>query len=59
MRKFTKDLEKTIHQKTEKAIYSRKYDVECPKCKSQIKVTPGKNVCPSCANTIDFDLKIN
>lgn len=56
MRKFQKDLENTIKQKTEQSLMSRKYEVNCPKCKTKIMASPGKQLCPSCSSEIDLNL---
>jgi len=57
MRKFTKDLEKTVLQKAERVAGSMKHEISCPKCKSKIKISIGKQLCPKCSAEIDFKLK--
>lgn len=51
------DLEKEIKSQAKSALKEDTYSVECPHCKKQISVTPGKSKCPKCKNIIE--LKVN
>lgn len=59
MRRFSKDLEKTIMDKATSAIKKGKYDVSCPHCQITVKVPVGKSLCPKCRKQIDLTLNIN
>lgn len=58
MRRFYKDLEKTIMKEATSALMKKKYKISCPHCNSQVEVHVGKNSCPICHKTIDFQLNI-
>lgn len=57
MRKFQRDLEKTVMHKAKSAIMKKQFDVTCPHCQSKVNIPAGKSLCPSCRKQIDF--KIN
>lgn len=59
MRKFQKDLEKTVMNEAKSAALKGKYDITCPHCEKDIVVRVGKNLCPHCQNEIDFKLDIH
>ncbi|WP_159562765.1 MULTISPECIES: hypothetical protein [unclassified Exiguobacterium] len=58
MRKFSRDLEKQLREKTIHAVQNKSYDIECPHCKSLISIKPGKQRCPVCNEEINFTLNI-
>ncbi|WP_088033544.1 hypothetical protein [Evansella clarkii] len=57
MRRFTKDLEKSITNQFEKAVHTSKFDYKCPNCNRNIKISSGMNTCPYCSQTIQFNVK--
>lgn len=56
MRKFQKDLEKTVMNEAKSAAMKSKHEILCPHCDSEITVRAGKNICPHCRNTVDVTL---
>lgn len=58
MKKFQKDLEKTIMKKATSALMKKQYNVSCPHCQSEVKVPVGKSSCPVCHKPIDLELDI-
>lgn len=58
MRKFQKDLEKTVMKESKSAMLKGKYDIGCPTCGKIVNVSVGKSVCPHCHNEIDFKLDV-
>lgn len=59
MRKFQKTLENNMMDIARKSIENRKYETICPHCQAKIFVSSGKNLCPSCKNEIDVNLKLD
>jgi DNA-directed RNA polymerase subunit RPC12/RpoP len=55
MRRFQRDLQKSIQNQTYNAISN--LNINCPKCKRKIRVSPGIQNCPYCTSKIDF--KVN
>jgi len=58
MRKFQKDLEKSVMEKAKSAALKGKYDIKCPACGKSINAPVGKSICPYCHNEIDFKLDV-
>lgn len=58
MRKFQKDMEKSVMDAATDSIKNGSYDIECPHCSKHVKVKLGNNICPYCRNTITFKLNI-
>lgn len=59
MRKFQKDLEKTVMAEAKSAALKGKYDISCPHCNKSVVVRVGKNSCPHCHNEIEFKLDVH
>lgn len=59
MRKFQKDLEKTMKSMAKESLKTTKFKFNCPNCNSVIKVSAGKQICPNCSKEIyiKFDLQ--
>ncbi|MEG1437403.1 MAG: hypothetical protein RR343_02790 [Oscillospiraceae bacterium] len=58
MRRLKKDLEKSIMDQATSAILKQQYNVECPHCHSQVKVSAGISTCPMCGDQIDLQVNI-
>lgn len=59
MRRFQRDLEKSIKSETISSLHKQKYDVTCPHCGHSVKIPTGKSLCPFCHKEIDLTLDIN
>lgn len=56
--RFMKDLEHDIMENAKEQALEQEYDVECPHCNADIRLVPGKRLCPKCGETIDFQLNV-
>ena len=56
MRRFQRDLEKTVMKKATSTLMKKRCDIPCPHCQSQVTVPVGKSSCPICHQPIDFQL---
>ncbi len=59
MRKFGRDLEKSILGAARQSIEKGTYTVNCPHCHKSFKAKSGRNTCPHCRKTVDLQLNIN
>ena len=59
MRKFTKDLEKSLLNSVRGSALKGTYDVDCPHCKKKFSAHSGLNRCPHCGEEVDLKLNIN
>lgn len=59
MKKLQKDMETAILNGAKEAISSGEIPVECPKCKTKIKVASGTNTCPKCGSQINLHLNFD
>ena len=59
MKRFTRDLKKSVMNQARSAVYDMDFDVECPHCKSNFKAHSGMNFCPICRNQVNVNLNIN
>lgn len=59
MKKFQKDLVKSIEAQVSKAIGENEVEINCPHCDKKINVHAGNNVCPYCSNNISVNFEFN
>lgn len=53
MRKFERDLEKSIKEFAREEISRQGIDIECPGCGRTMHTTGGDTTCPSCGKVTD------
>lgn len=58
MRRFERDLKKSVMDSARQAVQKETYNVTCPHCNRTVKVHAGNNRCSYCGNTIDLTLNI-
>lgn len=58
MRKFSRDLERSVMDMARNAVYDQSFSNECPHCKSTFNASSGMNICPFCRNQVDLKLNI-
>ena len=56
MRKFQRDLEKTARDQAKQAFSTMQHQIECPGCKTKLKVSSGVKICPSCGSEVNFTI---
>lgn len=54
MKRFMKDLEKTVLHEADKQIRKNGLEIECPNCHAAVRIKPGE-VCPSCGCLFRMD----
>lgn len=54
MRRFSRDLEKSVRQQASDAIQKSLHEFTCPSCGKKIQVHIGANTCPYCGQKIDL-----
>ena len=59
MRRFRRDMERTIMDQARSAVSEMSYDVTCPHCNSTFPAHSGLNICPFCQNQVELKLDIN
>lgn len=59
MKRLGRDLEKALLNQARDAVKNQTYEIECPFCEKKFNARNGKNICPSCKETVKLDLKIN
>lgn len=59
MRRFERDLNKSVQNVAVNALQSRAITVTCPRCKRKFSAHSGTNTCPFCRQTVDLQLDIN
>lgn len=59
MRKFTKDLEKSILNSARNSASQSTYEITCPHCKRTFAAHSGLNKCSFCGKDVDLKLNIN
>lgn len=59
---FSPDLDKLFKNAKSEAIkiaqQEAQVDIECPKCATTFTAQSGKNICPSCDSTINFNFRL-
>lgn len=55
MRKFQRDLEKSVKEKAVESISSSAIPIECPFCKAKFEARAGAVLCPKCGNKINLE----
>lgn len=58
-KKFEKDMKSAILNKAKGSITSQGITIECPKCKTKIKVTQGITGCPKCRSQINLQFNFD
>lgn len=59
MRRFSRDLEKTIMDKALNAVDTMDFNIACPHCNSMVSMHSGLNICPFCHNEVNVELNTN
>lgn len=59
MRRFQRDLEKTVIKEAKSTALKGKYETSCPHCGYRVTVRVGINSCPHCRNDIEFSLNFD
>ncbi len=54
MRRFSRDLEKSVKQQASDAIKKSLHEFTCPSCNRKFQVRVGANTCPHCGQCIDL-----
>lgn len=57
MRRLQRQLSDLAASAVKEQLQDEHYDIECPHCNAQISVHAGKNTCPKCGDTINFNLE--
>lgn len=52
MRRLQKDLESKAKNIIENVVWSKSYEVECPRCHQKVEISPESPICPKCRNLI-------
>lgn len=59
LRRFKKDLNKTVQNMAVNALQSRSITVTCPHCKKKFPAHSGANTCPFCRRSVNLQLDID
>lgn len=59
MRRFERDLNKSVQNMTINALRSQAITIECPYCKRSFSACSGSNTCPYCRRSVDLKLNID
>lgn len=59
MRRFERDLNKSVQNMAVNALHSQAITVKCPHCKRSFSARSGANTCPFCRKSVDLKLNIN
>ena len=59
MRRFERDLSKSVQNMAVNAVHSRAITVACPHCKRKFSAHSGTNTCPFCRQPVNLQLDIN
>lgn len=59
MRRFERDLNKSVQNMAVNALHSQAITIECPKYKRSFSAHSGTNTCPYCRRSVDLKLNIN
>lgn len=54
MRRFSRDLEKSVKKQASDAIKNSLHEFTCPNCNRKLQVHVGANTCPYCGQRIDL-----
>lgn len=56
MRRFSRDLKKSVLDMTRDSVNSMEFDIECPHCNSTVSMHSGLNICPFCQKEVNVKL---
>ena len=56
MRRFSRDLKKSVSDMARDAVNSMEFDIECPHCNSRVSMHSGLNICPFCRKEVQVNL---
>ncbi len=59
MRRFERDLNKSVPNMAVNALQSQAITVTCPHCKRKFPAHSGTNTCPFCRKMVNLQLDIN
>ena len=59
MKRFTRDLEKSITNAAITQAHAMDFESTCPHCNAKVNVHSGLNFCPFCQNQINVELDIH
>lgn len=59
MRRFERELMKSVQKEVTNSLHSEYFDVQCPHCNCTFPARSGSNICPVCRNTVELNLNIN
>ena len=54
MRRFSRDLEKSVKKQASDATKNSLHELTCPNCNRKLRVHVGANTCPYCGQRIDL-----
>lgn len=58
MRRFERDLQKSLDRNIASQVNNLSIDVKCPKCGNTFKASSGSNVCPHCKSEITLNISL-
>lgn len=58
MRRFERDLQKSLERSVASQVNNLSIDVKCPKCGHTFKASSGSNVCPHCKSEITLNVSL-
>lgn len=59
MRRFSRDLKKSVLDMTRDAVETMEFNIICPHCNSPVSMHSGLNICPFCNKEVNVELNAN
>lgn len=56
MRRFERDLKKSVMDQAKSSIMHNTHEITCPNCGNKFNARIGSNICPHCKKSIDLQL---
>lgn len=56
MRRFERDLKKSVIEQAKDSITNSTHEIKCPNCGNTLNARIGSNTCPHCHKSIDLTL---